>query len=81
MNTDNIITLFCDVDDFCLKFEPEFNKKLIEDGIKKRNRKSTLYLSEVMTITICFHYVTTYTQEKGSAKGSAVVSPSLIQLR
>jgi len=55
MNTDNIITLFCDVDDFCLKFEPEFNKKLIEDGTKKRNRESTLCLSEVMTITICFH--------------------------
>lgn len=55
MNTDNIIALFCDVDDFCLKFEPEFNKKLIEDGRKKRNRESTLCLSEVMTITICFH--------------------------
>ena len=55
MNTDNIIALFCDVDDFCLKFEPEFNKKLIEDGHKKRNRESTLCLSEVMTITICFH--------------------------
>jgi hypothetical protein len=55
MNTDNIITIFCEVDDFCLEFEPEFNKKLIEDGTKKRNRESTLCLSEVMTITICFH--------------------------
>lgn len=55
MNTDNIIALFCDVDDFCLKFEPQFNKKLIENGHKKRNRESNLCLSEVMTITICFH--------------------------
>ena len=33
MNTDNIIALFCDVDDFCLKFKPEFNKKLIKDAL------------------------------------------------
>jgi hypothetical protein len=58
MNTndiDNIIALFCDVDDFCLAFEPEFNKRLLEDGTKKRNRKSKMCLSEVMTIIIWFH--------------------------
>lgn len=54
MNTD-IIALFCDVDDFCLEFVPEFNKKLLEDGTKKRIRRSKLCLSEVMTITIWFH--------------------------
>ncbi len=57
--TDNIITqfikLFCHVDDFCLKFEPEFNKRLLEDGTRKRIRKSRLCLSEVMTIIIWFH--------------------------
>lgn len=55
MNTDDIIALFCEVDDFCLEFEPEFSKRLLEDGTRKRIRKSNLCLSEVMTITICFH--------------------------
>jgi hypothetical protein len=57
--TDNSITQFikqfCPVDDFCLKFEPEFNKKLLEDGTRKRIRESTLSLSEIMTIIIWFH--------------------------
>jgi len=54
MNTD-IIALFCDVDDFCLAFEPEYNKRQLEDGTRKRIRKSKLCLSEVMTIIIWFH--------------------------
>ena len=49
--TDNIIAqfmeLFCGVDDFCLEFNPEFNKRLLEDGTRKRIRKSKLSLSEV----------------------------------
>ncbi len=49
------IELFCGVDDFCLVFEPEFNKQLLEDGTRKRMRKSRLSLSEVMTIIIWFH--------------------------
>jgi len=51
----DIVALFCDVDDFCIIFEPQFNKWLIQDGSKKRTRKSNLILSEVMTITIWFH--------------------------
>lgn len=54
MSTD-ILPLFCDVDDFCQGFEPLFNKHLLEDGSLKRLRKSSLCLSEVMTITIFFH--------------------------
>ena len=57
--TDDIIAqfieLFCGVDDFCLEFEPEFNKQQLEDGTRKRIRKSKLSLSEVMTIIIWFH--------------------------
>jgi len=57
--TDSIITqfieLFCPVDNFCLVFEPEYNKKLLEDGTRKRMRKSRMRLSEVMTIIIWFH--------------------------
>jgi hypothetical protein len=49
------IELFCPVDDFCLEFEPEYNKRLLEDGTRKRIRKSRLCLSEIMTIIIWFH--------------------------
>ena len=52
---DDFIELFCDVDDFCLEFEPELNKRLLEDGARKRIRRSILCLSEVMTIIIWFH--------------------------
>ncbi len=49
------IDLFSDIDDFCLDFEPEYNKRQLEDGTRKRIRKSRLCLSEVMTIIVWFH--------------------------
>ncbi len=51
-----ITPLFCEIDDFCLNFEPEFNSHLLEDGERKRLRKRTLALSEVMTIIVAFHH-------------------------
>ena len=56
-----LISIFCDVDDFCKEFEPEWRKILIEDqsrliGDKKtRNRKTELLLSEAITIVVMFH--------------------------
>ena len=47
--------LFCDVDDFCLAFEPEWQKKLLIHGGRKRRRAKSLSLSEIMTILITFH--------------------------
>lgn len=51
----NVISLFCLVDDFCKNFEPEWNKHLLEANIKKRIRPSSLSISEIMTIIILFH--------------------------
>ena len=51
----NMRPLFCEIDDFCQAFEPEMNRHLLEDGTQKRIRKSTLCLSEVMTLTVGFH--------------------------
>ena len=51
----DILHLFCDIDDFCLKFEPTFNRKLICDKPKLRNRASQMSMSEVMTIVVNFH--------------------------
>ena len=55
MNEYDVVELFCDVDDFCMKLEPELNKRTIDDGSRKRIRKSNLILSEIMTIIIMFH--------------------------
>ena len=50
-----IIALFCDVDDFCLQFEPVWQQHLVSDGSRQRWRQTRLSLSEVMTIMIHFH--------------------------
>lgn len=55
MNID-IVQLFCEMDDFCQTFEPAFKHKLLEDGTIKRNKPSSLALSEVMTIIVLFHF-------------------------
>lgn len=50
---EEIINLFCSVDNFCEEFEPEWHKHLLSS--KKRNRKSKMSLSEIITIAIYFH--------------------------
>jgi hypothetical protein len=51
----NILPIFCDVDDFCLLFEPLWHQRLLQSGAARRNKPSALALSEVMTILILFH--------------------------
>ncbi len=51
----NILTVFCQVDDFCKVFEPKFNHQLLESGKSQRIKPSKMSRSEVMTILICFH--------------------------
>ena len=53
------VALFCDVDDFCLEFEPQFQQRLLASNTRSRNRDGQLSLSEIMTIVIAFqmsHY-------------------------
>jgi hypothetical protein len=57
-----LISIFCDVDDFCKDFEPEWRQILIENqdkGLigdkKRRNRKTELSISEAITIATMFH--------------------------
>ena len=47
--------LFCDVDDFCQAFEPNWNQRLLGSGLKMRNRSGQMSLSERLTIAIAFH--------------------------
>jgi len=53
MLSDHLLETFCQIDDFCQAFEPQFNKTLIQDP-KRRIRKKSLSLSERLTILICF---------------------------
>lgn len=49
------VRLFCEVDDFVKQHRGRSNQKLLEDSTKKRNRKTSLSLSEMATIVILFH--------------------------
>ena len=48
----SIDALFCHVDDFCQTFEPLWRKQLISHGLRIRQRRKRLCLSEIMTILI-----------------------------
>jgi hypothetical protein len=51
----DILPVFCNIDDFCLLFEPCWQRRLLADGAKRRHKPSALSLSEVMTILVWFH--------------------------
>ena len=50
-----ITETYCLIDDFCKIFFPKWEKYLIDNSIKRRNRKSRISQSEIMTILILFH--------------------------
>ncbi len=57
----DILSIFCDIDDFCSRFEPVWRQHLVAPASQKRKRASSLALSEVMTILVLFqglHYRT-----------------------
>src|SRR5437016_4452597 len=49
-----VLELFCDVDDFMLRFAPQWRVSQVAAG-KQRERAGQLCRSEVMTILIHFH--------------------------
>ena len=49
---DSLLELFVSVDDFCQVFLPFWERKLRQDGSKKRRRPGELRVSEIMTIII-----------------------------
>lgn len=51
----DILPLFCDIDDFCLFFEPAWRRRLLASGAVRRHKPGSLSLSEVMTILVLFH--------------------------
>jgi hypothetical protein len=51
----SLTRLFCDADDFCQWFTPEWEKTQLEDGTKKRRRQCSLSHSEIITILVFYH--------------------------
>jgi hypothetical protein len=51
----SLTRLFCDADDFCQWFIPEWEKTQLEDGAKKRRRQRSLNHSEIITIVVFYH--------------------------
>ena len=51
----DILSLFCDIDDFCRLFEPAWRRRLLASGTVRRHKPSALSVSEVMTILVLFH--------------------------
>ena len=47
--------LFCDVDDFCQLFLPDWQSQQLTAGERKRQRQGQMCVSEIMTIMIHFH--------------------------
>ena len=68
--------LFCSVDDFCQRFEPQWERQLLGNGLQRCKRERSLTLSETMTILIAFHQscyrnFKAYYQEKVQEQWSA----------
>lgn len=78
-----LTTIFYEIDEFCKQFEPKLKTLLVKSANKKRNRKSNLSMSEVMTICVFFHhsgyktfkqYYTDYVQQRLSTAFPHLVS-------
>jgi hypothetical protein len=53
---DQLIAIFCDIDDFCKAFEPIYHRRLLHIGQRQRMRPTTLTLSEILTLLVYFHW-------------------------
>lgn len=51
----DVTELFCKVDDFCQGYSPQYQALLLSSGNQQRNRKTSLSISEMVSIIIIFH--------------------------
>jgi len=56
ISDDKIIEIFCKIDDHTKIYERVWKKSTLTGGKRKRNRKFKLSMSEVITISVLFHY-------------------------
>jgi hypothetical protein len=52
---DSLTELFCDIDDFCQQFIPDWERQQLASQERQRRREGMLGLSEMMTILVYFH--------------------------
>ncbi|MBD2822166.1 IS982 family transposase, partial [Xenorhabdus sp. 42] len=50
-----LVEIFCNVDDFCRFFIPQWEQFCLTKGHRLRRRQGHMYPSEIMTILILFH--------------------------
>jgi hypothetical protein len=53
---DQLIAIFCDMDDFCKAFAPVYDRCLLHTGHRHRTRQTTLALSEMLTLLVYVHW-------------------------
>jgi Transposase DDE domain len=53
---DQLIAIFCDMDDFCKAFEPVYARHLLHMGQRHRTRQTALALSESLTLLVYVHW-------------------------
>ena len=53
---DQLLAIFCDIDDFCKAFAPLYHHRLLHIGQRQRARQTTLALSEMLTLLVYFHW-------------------------
>ncbi len=51
----HLTKIFYEIDEFCKRFEKQFERRLLTNGEGKRNRAFQLTLSEIMTIMVFYH--------------------------
>jgi len=49
---DQLMAIFCDMDDCCKAFEPIYAQGLRHTGQRHRQRQTTLVLSEILTLLV-----------------------------
>jgi len=55
---DQLIRIFCDIDEFCKEFDTYAKHKLLSDPSKSpRGPSCQLALSEIMTLLVMFHFI------------------------
>src|SRR6266436_6005817 len=53
---DQLIAIFCDIDDFCKTFAPVYGRCLLQAGQRQRACLIALALSEILTLLVYVHW-------------------------